>query len=56
MSLKGSYASESAKLFTNEPLGIAVALATNATPKMMSGMMENMTARMGEEGCDPVEM
>jgi hypothetical protein len=33
--------------------GIAIALATRAMPKMMSGMMQSMMARMGEDGCDP---
>jgi hypothetical protein len=36
--------------------GIAIALATRAMPKMMSGMMQSMMARMGEDGCDPQEM
>jgi hypothetical protein len=30
--------------------------ATGAIPKMMSGMMQKMMARMQEEGCDPKEM
>ena len=36
--------------------GIVVALATKAVPRMMSGMMRNMMAQMGEDGCDPAEM
>lgn len=36
--------------------GIAVAWATRAMPKIMSGMMQNMMAHMREEGCDPQEM
>ena len=36
--------------------GIAVAWATRAVPKMMSGMMQSMMAHMREEGCDPREM
>ena len=36
--------------------GILLAWATNAIPKMMSEMMQNMMARMQEEGCDPKEM
>ena len=36
--------------------GIAIAWATRAMPKMMSGMIQSMMARMSEEGCDPQEM
>ena len=36
--------------------GIAIAWATKAMPKLMSGMMRNMMAHMGEEGCNPAEM
>jgi hypothetical protein len=36
--------------------GILFAWATNAMPKMMSKIMQNMIARMQEEGCDPKEM
>ena len=36
--------------------GIAVAWATRAVPKIMSGMMQNMMANIREEGCDPQEM
>ncbi len=36
--------------------GITIAWATRAMSKMMSGMMQNMMARMREEGCDPLEM
>ena len=36
--------------------GAVVALATKALPKMMSGMMRNMMARMGEGGCDPAKI
>jgi hypothetical protein len=36
--------------------GLIVALATRAIPKMMSGMMQNMMAQMGEDGCNPAEM
>ena len=36
--------------------GIAIAWATRAMPKMMSGMMQSMMARMREEGCDTQEM
>lgn len=36
--------------------GVFVALATRAIPRMMSGMMRNMMAQMGEAGCDPAEM
>jgi hypothetical protein len=36
--------------------GLFVALATRAIPRMMSGMMRNMMAQMGEVGCDPAEM
>ena len=36
--------------------GIIVGLATKAIPKMMSGMMQSMMARMKEEGCNPQEI
>jgi hypothetical protein len=36
--------------------GLLAAWATNAMPKMMSRVMQNMMARMREEGCDPREM
>ncbi len=36
--------------------GILVALASRAMPKMMAGMMRNMMAMMGGEGCSPAEM
>ena len=40
--------------------GLIVVLATKAIPKimsqMMAGMMQNMMARMKEEGCNPAEM
>jgi len=36
--------------------GLVVAIGTRAIPKMMSGMMQNMMARMREEGHDPAEM
>ena len=36
--------------------GIAIAWATRAMPKIMSGMMQSMMACMREEGCDPQEM
>jgi hypothetical protein len=36
--------------------GILFAWATNAMLKMMSKIMQNMIARMQEEGCDPKEM
>ena len=40
--------------------GLIVLLATRAIPKimsqMMAGMMQNMMARMKEEGCNPAEM
>ena len=36
--------------------GILVALASRAIPKMMAGMMRNMMAMMGGEGCSPAEM
>lgn len=35
---------------------VLFAWSTNAIPKMMSRMMQNMMARMREEGCDPREM
>jgi hypothetical protein len=36
--------------------GLFVALATKAIPNMMSQMMQNMMARMGENGFSPAEM
>ncbi len=36
--------------------GILVALASRAMPRMMAGMMRNMMAMMGGEGCSPAEM
>ena len=36
--------------------GLLAAWATNAVPKMMSRMMQNMMARMQEKGCNPEEM
>ena len=36
--------------------GLVVTIATNAIPKIMAGMMQNMMIRMGEEGCNPAEM
>jgi hypothetical protein len=36
--------------------GVLVAVVTKAVPKMMSGMMRNMMAEMGQAGCDPAEM
>lgn len=36
--------------------GILVALASRAMPKMMAGMMRNMMAMMGGEGCNPADM
>jgi hypothetical protein len=36
--------------------GVAVATATGAIPKILSGMMQNMMARMGEGSCGPAEM
>lgn len=36
--------------------GIAVAIVTQALPKMMKGIMRNMMAQMREGGCDPAEM
>lgn len=36
--------------------GLIVTVATRAIPKMMSGMMRNMMAQMGEGGCSPAEM
>ncbi len=36
--------------------GLVVALSTNAFPKMMSRMMQNMMAHMGEAGFNPAEM
>jgi hypothetical protein len=36
--------------------GVAVAIATRAIPNIMSGMIQNMMAHMGEDGCGPGEM
>ena len=40
--------------------GLLVALGTRAIPRMMSrlmsGTMQEMMSRMGENGCDPAEM
>ena len=36
--------------------GLIVAYATKAMPRMMAGMMHNMMALMGGEGCNPAEM
>ena len=36
--------------------GLVVALATNAVPKMMFRMMQNMMAHMREAGFNPAEM
>ena len=36
--------------------GLVVLLATRAIPKMMSGQMSKMMARMKEGGCEPSEM
>jgi len=36
--------------------GLLAAWATRAVPRMMSGVMQNMMAKMREEGCDPAEM
>jgi hypothetical protein len=36
--------------------GLLAAWATRAVPRMMSGVMQNMMAKMREEGCDPMEM
>lgn len=36
--------------------GAALAWATNAIPKVMPRMMQNMMARMREEGHNPEEM
>jgi hypothetical protein len=36
--------------------GILAALASRALPKMMAGMIRNMMAMMGGEGCSPAEM
>jgi len=36
--------------------GIIVALATRAIPKMMSGMMQNMMARMEKDDCNPADI
>jgi fatty acid desaturase len=33
--------------------GFMVAVVTRAVPRMMAGMMQNMMARMGEEGAGP---
>ena len=35
---------------------LLMALATQAVPKMMAGMMRSMMARMRDGGCDPAEM
>jgi hypothetical protein len=36
--------------------GLVVALATNAVPRMMSLMMQNMRDHIGEAGFNPAEM
>ena len=36
--------------------GLVVAVATDAVPKMMSRMMQNMVSHMAEAGCNPAEM
>jgi hypothetical protein len=36
--------------------GLAVALVTNAIPKMMSRMMSGMIAQMAQDGCEPTDM
>ena len=36
--------------------GAIVAIATKAIPRMMSGMMQNMMARMAEGGCNPADI
>ena len=36
--------------------GLVVLLATRAIPKIMSGQMRKMMARMKEGGCEPSEM
>lgn len=36
--------------------GFAVAVATDAIPKLMSRMMQNMMGQMREGGFDPAEM
>jgi len=36
--------------------GILTVWATGAMPRMMSRMMQNMMARMQDEGCNPAEM
>lgn len=36
--------------------GAIVAIATKAIPKMMSGMMQKMMARMAEGGCNPADI
>lgn len=36
--------------------GLAVALATRAIPKIMSGMMRNAMEQMRESGCDMADM
>jgi hypothetical protein len=36
--------------------GIALAWATNAMPRLMSRMMQNMMAQMGKEGCNPEDV
>ena len=36
--------------------GIFAAWAINAIPRVVSGVMQNMVARMREAGCDPTEI
>jgi hypothetical protein len=36
--------------------GAIVAIATKAIPKIMSGMMQNMMARMAKGGCNPSDI
>jgi hypothetical protein len=36
--------------------GVLTACATKAMPKIMAGMMRNMMAGMGGEGCSPSEI
>jgi hypothetical protein len=36
--------------------GLVVAVATEAIPKIMSGIMRTMIAQMKESGCNPTEM
>jgi hypothetical protein len=36
--------------------GLVVAFATEAIPRMMSQMMQNMMANIGEDGFNPAEM